>query len=139
MKKTLKVLLLVAFMAVVLFALTGCGDKLVATKETEDATMGNIEEKIEFTFKKDKLNTVKMTYKFEDKETAEEAEKDFNDLMDLVAEYGDEELDVEVKRNGKKLTIKLDASTFASMEGEDVEISKDELKEELEDEGYKVK
>lgn len=139
MKKTLKVLLLVAFMSLVLFALTGCGDKLVATRETEDSEMGNIEEKIEVTFKKDKINTVKMTYKFEDKETAEKAEKQFNALMALASAYGDEEIDVEVKRSGKKVTMKLDASAYASMEGEDVEVSKDELKEELEEEGYKVK
>ncbi len=34
MKKTLKGLLVAIFMLVILLALTGCGDKLVATRET---------------------------------------------------------------------------------------------------------
>ena len=36
MKKTLKILAVVAFVLAVLFILTGCGNKLVATKDTED-------------------------------------------------------------------------------------------------------
>ena len=139
MKKTLKILLLVAFMAVILFALTGCGNKLVATKETEDSEMGTIKEKYEYTFKKDKIDSVKAIYTFEDKEKAEDAEKELNAMMALMSAFSDEEIDMEVERSGKKVTMKLDASTFASMEGEDVSVSKDELKEQLEEEGYKVK
>jgi len=36
MNKTLKALLAIAIVLVALFALTGCGDKLVATKTTEE-------------------------------------------------------------------------------------------------------
>ena len=58
MKKTLKILLLVAFMSLVLFALTGCGNKLVATRETEEMGM-KMKEEVEISFKGDKVNKVK--------------------------------------------------------------------------------
>lgn len=142
MKKTLKVLLLVAFLSVMLFALTGCGNKLVATKESEDPEMGKMKERIEISFKKDKVNEVKMQYTFKDKETAEKAEKQFNAMLALMTAFSDEEVGMEVKRSGKKVVMELDAEAFAEMMGEDVEdleVSKEELKESLEEEGYKVK
>lgn len=139
MKKTLKILLVVALIAVALFALTGCGNKIVATKETDDPEMGKMKERIEISFKKDKVNEVKMQYTFEDKDAAEEAEKQFNAMLALMTAFTDEDVGMEVKRSGKKLTMVLDAEAYADMEGGDLEVSKDELKKSLEEEGYKVK
>lgn len=136
MKKTLKVLLLVAFMAVVLLALTGCGDKLVATRETEEDGM-KVEEKIEISFKKDKISKVKMTYKFDSEKNAELMAGIFNMGMAMAEE---EDMGFDVKQKGKKVIVKLDAEAYAEMSGEDMEeVSKDEIKESLEEEGYKVK
>ena len=135
MKKTLKVLLLVAFMSVVLLALTGCGNKLVARRETEEDGM-KVEEKIEISFKKDKVNKVKMTYKFDTEENAELMAGIFNMGMAM----SEEDMGFEVEQKGKKVVIELDAKAYAEMSGEEVsEVSKKELKEELEEEGYKVK
>jgi len=134
MKKTLKVLLLVAFMAVVLFTLTGCGNKLVATRETEEMGM-KWEEKVEIKFKGDKVDSVKMTYTFDDKETAESMKS----LLSLGLSMSEEDMGMEVKQSGKKVIMELDAEAYADMEGADLEVSKDELREELEEEGYKVK
>ena len=135
MKKTLKVLLLVAFMSVVLLALTGCGNKLVATRETEEDGM-KVEEKIEISFKKDKVNKVKMTYKFDTEENAE--------LMAGIFKMGmamsEEDMGFEVEQKGKKVVIELDAKAYAEMSGEEVsEVSKEELKKQLKEDGYKVK
>jgi len=135
MKKTLKLLLVVAFMAIVLLTLTGCGDKLVATRESEEMGM-KMEEKIEISFKDDKVNKVKMTYKFEDKETAESMKS----LLSLGMSMSGEDMGFEIKQKGKKIIMELDAEAYAEMSGEEVEeVSKEELKEELEEEGYKVK
>jgi len=134
MKKTLKELLLVAFMAVVLFTLTGCGNKLVATRETEEMGM-KWEEKVEIKFKGDKVDSVKMTYTFDDKETAESMKS----LLSLGLSMSEEDMGMEVKQSGKKVIMELDAEAYADMEGADLEVSKDELREELEEEGYKVK
>lgn len=136
MKKTLKMLLVVAFMALVLFALTGCGDKLVATRETEEMGM-KMEEKVEISFKKDTINKVKMTYTFEDKETAESMKS----LLSLGMSMSEEEMSgLEIKQSGKKVIMELDAEAYAEMSGEELEeVSKDELKEQLEEEGYEVK
>lgn len=132
MKKTVKVLLLVAFMSLVLFALTGCGDKLVATRETEEMGM-TYEEEVEVKFKDDKVNSVKMTYKFDDKETAE-------GMAALLKMFmAEEDMGMDIKQSGKKIVMELDAEAYADMAGEDIDITKDELREELEEEGYKVK
>lgn len=134
MKKTLKALLLVAFMLVTLLALTGCGDKLVATRETEEMGM-KMEEEIEVSFKDDKVNKVKMTYTFDSKEQAEAMKS----LFTLGMSMNGETTNLDIKQRGKKLTIEADAEAYAELAGEDVDISKDELREQLEEEGYTVK
>ena len=134
MKKTLKSLLLVSFMLVILLALTGCGDKLVATRETEEMGM-KIEEEIEVSFKDDKVNKVKMTYTFDSKEQAESMKS----LFTLGMSMNGETTNLDIKQSGKKLTIEADAEAYAELAGEDVDISKDELREQLEEEGYTVK
>lgn len=139
MNKTIKALLMVAVIIVALFALTGCGDKLVATKTTEEEGLtGEVvkyEEKIEIKFKDDKVNSVKMTFKFEDKEQAETMKS----MFDLMTAMMDEDLEMEVKQSGKKLTIELDAEAYSEMSGEEANMSKDDIKKSLEEDGYKVK
>ncbi len=134
MKKTLKALLLVAFMLVTLLALTGCGDKLVATRETEEMGI-KMEEEIEVSFKDDKVNKVKMTYTFDSKEQAESMES----LFTLGMSMSGETTNLDIKQSGKKLIIEADAEAYAELAGEDVDISKDELREQLEEAGYTVK
>ena len=134
MKKTLKSLLLVAFMLVTLLALPGCGDKLVATRETEEMGV-KMEEEIEVSFKDDKVNKVKMTYTFDSKEQAEAMKS----LFSLGMSMNGETTNLDIKQKGKKLTIEADAEAYAELAGEDVDISKDELREQLEEEGYTVK
>lgn len=135
MKKTLKSLLVAVFMLVILLALTGCGNKLVATRETEE--MGQkMEEKIEVSFKKDKVNKVKMTYTFDDKDTAEA----MAGILKMGMSMSDEDMKIDIKQSGKKVTMTVDAKAYAEMAGEDeADMTKEELKEMLEDEGYKVK
>ena len=60
MKKTAKSILLVMVMAVLLLALTGCGEnkKLVATKDGEDNFFGKYKETIEITFKDKKADKI---------------------------------------------------------------------------------
>lgn len=134
MKKTLKALLLVAFMLVTLLALTGCGDKLVATRETEEMGV-KMEEEIEVSFKDDKVNKVKMTYTFDSKEQAEAMES----LLSLGMSMNEETANLDIKQSGKKLIMEADAEAYAEMAGDDIDISKDELREQLEEQGYEVK
>jgi len=139
MNKTLKALLAIAVILVALFALTGCGDKLVATKTTEEEGLTGetmkYEEKLEVKFKKDKVDSVKMTYKFEKEEQAAAMKS----MFDLMTAMGGEEMKFEVKQSGKKLTIDLDAKAYAEMLGEEADINKEDLKKMLEEDGYKVK
>ena len=134
MKKTLKGLLVAIFMLVILLALTGCGDKLVATRETEEAGM-SFEEKIEVSFKDDKVNKVKMTYTFDSKEQAEAMES----LFTLGMSMNEETANFDIKQSGKKIIMEADAKAYAEMAGDEVDISKDELREQFEEEGYTVK
>ena len=134
MKKTLKVLLLVAFMSVVLLALTGCGNKIVATRENKEDGI-TMNERIEITFKKDKITNINLTYEFDTKEMAESMEGYVNLMFASIG--------ANVEQNGKKITIELDSEAFAKMAGieeeEMTDISKKELKKQLEEDGYKVK
>ena len=134
MKKTLKALLLVSFMLVILLALTGCGDKLVATRETEEMGV-KMEEEIEVSFKDDKVNKVKMTYTFDSKEQAEAMKS----LLSLGMSMNEETANFDIKQSGKKIIMEADAKAYAEMAGDDVDISKDELREQFEDQGYTVK
>lgn len=145
MKKTLKVSLLIACLLVVLLALTGCGgNKLVATKEVEatEETAKHTEE-IEVSFKNDKIDNVKMTFIFENADTAKKYVNDYNAIIEMF-----QKLDEESKTNipkltqkGKKAIMELDAKAFAEMAGneEEVNMTKEELRKSLEEDGYKVK
>lgn len=134
MKKTLKIMLVVAFLSIALFALTGCGNKLVATRESEEMGM-KMKEKVEISFKNDKVNKVKMTYTFDDKDTAESMKS----LLSLGFTMSGSSDGVEIKQSGKKVIITLDSEAYADMESEYEDLSKDELKEALEEDGYTVK
>jgi hypothetical protein len=139
MKKTLKVLLVSIIMGILIISLTGCGsDKIVATKLVEDETMGKYEEEVVVTFKKDKVEAIEMNMIFEDEETAQGMYGLFTLGMSMSEEG---ELDgIDVKQEGKKLTMKMDASAYAETEGvSDEEMTKEALKATLEEEGYKVK
>lgn len=146
MKKTLKVLLVVAFLLAVLVGLTGCGNKLTATKES-DIEGQKVKEKIEVSFKKDKVSKVKMTYTFDDKDTAKKYVDEYNEsmkaLVELAKSFGSEEeipSMPEMKLSGKSAVMELDAKEYAEMASEDSEeLTKDAIKEALEKEGYTVK
>lgn len=129
MKKTAKSILLVAIMAILLLALTGCGgDKLVATKSSDE-----YDEKIEISFKDDKIEEIVWTMEFSEEEDAES-------FVEIFEELGDESEGMDVKQKGKKVVLTVDAETFAELEGYDNEsVSKDEIKESLEEDGYEVK
>lgn len=139
MKKTLKNVALVLAMGLILISLAGCGsDKLVATKTTEDDMMGAYKEEVVMTFEKDKVTTIEMSMEFDDEETAEGMYSLYNLGMEMSEEAAPEGM--EVKQDGKKLVIIMDATTYAETEGvSDEEMTKEALKAALEEDGYTVK
>lgn len=136
MKKTAKSLLLALVMGLLLIALTGCGgNKLVATKSSDDEFMGKYEEKIEVSFKNDKADQIVWTMEFEDEDKAESVASIFK-----MANSSDEDSKIDVEQKGKKVTLKMDAKSFASQEDmDDNSLSKEEMKKSFEEEGYTVK
>ena len=136
MKKTAKSIVLALVMGILLIALTGCGaNKLVATKSSDDEFMGKYEEKIEISFKDDKADQIVWTMEFEDEDKAESVASIFK-----LANNSDEDTKIDVEQKGKKVTLKMDAKSFASEEDmDDNSLSKEEMKKSLEDEGYTVK
>lgn len=140
MKKVLKSVALLLIIGMVLVLLTGCGgDKLIATKTTEDDSMGlgKYEEKIEVKFKDDKVSEMTMTAEFEKEESAKSMAAIFN----LGATMSEEEMEgFKVEQEGKKVVIKMDAKTFAKQEDlSDEEMTKEAIKKSLEEDGYTVK
>lgn len=144
MKKTLKIMALIAIMLVAVLALTGCGNKLVATKDVEGtSTEPKHSEKIEISFKNDKVNKVKMTYTFDDKDNAKKFVDSYNAILSLANAFasGDDAISLPtMEQKGKKAIMEMDAEMYAEMGGEsDTGMTKDEVKASLEDAGYKVK
>ena len=144
MKKTLKIIALIAIMLVAVLALTGCGNKLVATKDVEGTSSEpKHSEKIEISFKKDKVNKVKMIYTFDNKDDAKKFVDSYNALIALASAFtsGDEKISLPtIEQKGKKTTIEIDAKMYAEMSGEtEAGMTKEEVKASLEKQGYKVK
>lgn len=131
MKKLLKSSILLAIMAVFIFALTGCaGNKLVATKTKEESAFGKYEEKIEIKFKNKIASEIKTTLVFKDEDTAKK-------VVELYEKYGEAD---DMQRKGKKVITKVDVSKYADSEDVDKEkLTKEYLKKQYEEDGYKVK
>lgn len=141
MKKTLKLLLVVALLLVVLVGLTGCGNKLVATRETTEDGV-TFKEKTEIKFKDDKMDSVKMTRTYEDKDTAKKEKEELDSSLEYMKLFGFDTSGIEITLKGKKVTMELDVDAFSAitgLEASEEKVSKDELKKTLEEEGYKVK
>ncbi len=137
MKKFLKGLVLACLMLVMLFSLTGCGNKLVATKDVEESGI-EYKTKMEITFKKDNVDKVKLTCTTKNEDDAKKVESSLHATVTVLSAWADDDLDYEITRKGKKVVMKLEgeaAGLMASDEGK----TKDEIREELEEDGFKVK
>ena len=139
MKKAVKSAALLVVMAMLVAVLAGCGsDKLVATKSTQDETMGSYTEEITITFKDNKASSVEMAMVFDNEETANTMYSLYNLGMSMSED--EEAQGMDVKLDGKKLVITADAATFLGDESvSDEELTKDAIKAELEADGYTVK
>ena len=138
MKKTLKALVLALVIGLVVISLTGCGgNKLVATKTVEDEMQGNYKERVEITFKKDKVEAMEMTMEYDKEETAQ-AMYGILSFGLSMSENGELE-GMKFKQDGKKIIMNLDASAYEKLKGTSADMSKAEFKEALKKDGYKVK
>ena len=136
MKKTAKSILLLFIITMLTLTLVGCGDndksekkdkeeksnKIVATMEESDSPFGDYTETVEVTLKDDKVDDVTIIMEFAEESDAESAEE----ILEKA---------YETTRSGKKITVDLDTESFF---GND-EVTKDEAKEYLEDDGYTIK
>lgn len=102
------------------------------------------EENVEVSFKNDKVDTVKMTYIFDNEETANQYVAAYNAIFEFAKafqEEGEEELNLpEFKQDGNKATMELNAAEYEEFsESEDEEMTKEAIRKSLEEEGYTVK
>lgn len=128
MNKTIKFIIAVVMMLATLLTLTACGgNKIVATKETNEGLGFSAKEKLEITFKGDEVKKAVETMEFKNKDEAEA----FAALLKVADEDG-----IKIKKSGKKVTITFTKDAFKdSFSG----ANKDEIKKSLEEQGYKVK
>lgn len=154
MEKTIKKLSIIALMLVMVITLVGCGKKedeekkeekvddntIIATKESETEGIKYTEE-TEIKLKDKKVDTVKMSMEFETEEMAKEMKTQTDASLEIIkSTMGD--IGMKISLDGKKVIMELDAAAFSTMAGVDVteeEVTKADLKAELEKEGYKVK
>lgn len=137
MKKILKSSLLLTLMAVLLLSLVACGgNKLTATKETDEDGV-KYKEELVISFKNDKADSVKFTFTFENEDDA----KSMYSMFELLNEYStDEEKFAEnLKQDGKKLTGEINPKLLSNDEDDESSLSKENLKKSLEESGYTVK
>lgn len=127
MKKATKSIILFALIAMMLVVLTGCGNKLTATKTSSDIGT-EVKETIVVKFKNDKVNEAIVTYEFSDEEESTTYYKLFSAF-----------LSDNVEQSGKKVILTMTAEEFLEDGEESSGMSKSEIKKQLEDEGYKVK
>lgn len=146
MKKVVKSSLLITFIMIILITLTGCEkddsnnskstdeDKLVATQSITDDLLGTTyEQKMEMTFKNDKLDQATTIIECKD-ET--EAKGMYSLYVMAAAEYDD----MEVKQDGKKVVVTMGTKSVAAETGLNADdISKDNMIKYLKDEGYTIK
>lgn len=139
MKKIAKSATLLLIMGIALVLLTGCGgNKLVATKTTEDGTVGKYKEEMTVTFKNDKVNEIEMSMEFDDEQKAKAMKASY----DMIVSMSDDESlkGMKVEQKGKKLIVKMDAKAYAESAGASEDsMTKDALKSALEAQGYEVK
>lgn len=127
MKKAVKTIVIGITLIIGLLILTGCGNKLVVSKEIEDMGQKYVET-IEYSFKKDKISHVKITMDFENTEQAEAIITLFKARLNNV------------KRNDNKIIMEFDAKEYAEYESEEIaNMSRDELEKLYKDAKYTIK
>ena len=136
MKKAIKSSLIFMVLAIILLSLTGCGgNKLVATKTTsgDDSLFGSYTEKIEVSFKKDKADKIVWTMEFDDEKTA-------NSMVGMFKLAQSELEGLEIKQDGKKVVLTMGSKAFSKQSDlKEEDLSRENIKKSLEEEGYTVK
>ena len=129
MKKLLKITSLLAVVAMLLLALTGCGGKKIVG--TMDDDKGKATAVATFD-SKDKLKEFKITYNYKDKD---EAEDDYEDIKDMFEEIGGK-----VKKSGKKITVTIKGKDLAKQKDVDLdELDREYMEDAIESMGYEIK
>ena len=142
MNKTLKiifvVLVVLAAFGLVFFIVSNSGDGSVATASTDEYN-----EKVEISFKNNKIDTVIVTFTCEDTDYLETLKTGIYFALGLSVEPDEIESvlsELDVEQSGNTLKIELSAKEYSLILGTDIDrMSKKEVKTALEDNGYKVK
>ena len=129
MKKLLKITSLLAVVAMLLLALTGCGGKKVVGTMEDDDGKG----KAVATFdSKDRLKELKLTYEYKDKEDAEDSYEAIKDMF--------EDIGGKVKKSGKKITVTIKGKDLAEQKDVDLdELDREYMEDAIESMGFEIK
>jgi len=128
LKKTLRSIGLIAIIAVILMTLTACGNKLVATKTTEEGGI-TLKETWEISFKNNEVSEIKSTFEFDDEEMASA----YYQVLKLLPEES------KVTQDKNKVSFIISADGFEDFGKAIKGQTKDNVKKQLESEGYTVK
>lgn len=139
MNKLFKGIIIITTLLVMILTLAGCGNKLVATKTTEETnTDGEVmkyDEKMQIYFKNNTVSSVKTEYEFQSEDDANTIKAGFELIKAFVSDFN-----IEINQKGKKLTIELDKEAFETLQDlDESSLTKEAIKTELEKNGYKVK
>lgn len=120
---------------ITLVTLTGCGGKkLSCTMEQSSLGLEN-KTTIQFNFKEDKINSMKATIEMV---LPDEYKDQKQDLIDELKD-SDENITVTETKNGIKATITGDSDQLEELGLDDETVNYEDVKKELEDQGYTCK
>jgi len=130
MKKTLRYIYLLAIIAIILITLTACGgDKLVATK-TSEAEGAISKETWEISFKNNEPTEIKAIFEFDDPEMATA----YYEAAEMIMPEASN-----VTKDGNKLSFTVSPESFEDFGDAISGKTKDDIKKQLEADGYTVK
>ncbi|MBQ6992326.1 MAG: hypothetical protein IJN50_05410 [Clostridia bacterium] len=128
MKNILKYTSLIVLVIVMLVALVGCGNKtIIATKTDTADIVGEYELKLTINFEGDVIDAIKVNMEFKNEKVA-----------NLILS-GENKTDVEIEKEGNSVYIEMTAEEYKETYGSDfTTMSKDEIIQQLKDEGFNV-
>lgn len=126
------VAILLVILAVIL--IINNSNKLTATRTVEeDGT--KYEVKMEVKFKNGEANSAKATLTFESEDEAKKTKEQLDQVKELGESFSGEEMNFEYEQKGKKIIMNVDSELISNSEGPK---TKKEMKEALEEQGFKV-
>lgn len=139
----ISIVIVLVVVAIVFFLVYTSTSKVIATRSRAVISYINgkemkYEDIREFSFKKDSINKIKVTYNYEDVNDADKVYNEYKGIMtSLIKNFN---LNMEIEQNKEKVIMKFDSESFKEFFGEDYSnMNEEQIKQKLKQDGFEVK